>query len=165
MKRAGGLLLTLIACTHNEPKPDPKPEGDGAAEHKPLLAGLLLPPAEAGAFNTKVEGCAATPEKEPEATRSALPNESVVASAVATGVVLTHEVPHACCLKAKTTVEVKGDQVVVTDTLEGTACRCRCSSTLKTAVGLAKGSYTVEVKTVEPNAAARSAWSGPITVQ
>lgn len=160
MRRALFVVLALAACTHHEPKPDP----EKPPENQPLLGGVLLPPAEAGGFRTAVAGCAATPEKEPEATRSALPDESVVATAVATGVVLTHEVPHACCLKPKTTVEVVGDKVTVTDTLEGTPCRCRCSSTLRTAVGLAKGSYTVEVKTVEPSQS-RSAWTGPIAVQ
>ncbi len=163
MRTALAALLLLAACTHSDPKPDPKPT-DGEPEKKPLMGGLLLPPSEVGAHRSTVDGCAATPDKEPPATRSAPPDESVVASATGGGLVLTHEVPHACCLKATTAVEVIGDRVVVTDTLEGTACRCRCSSTIKTAVGLKPGTYTVEVKTAEPNAAARSAWSGPVTV-
>lgn len=165
MRAALAVALLLAACTHSDPKPDPKPTDDGAGggEKKPLMAGLLIPP-PVGETRTTVDGCAAKPDEEPPASRAALPDEKVVATPTGGGFVLSHDVPHACCLKAKTAVDVQGDKVVITDTFEGTACRCRCSSTIKTAVGLKPGAYTVEVKTVEPNAAARSAWSGPVTV-
>jgi hypothetical protein len=162
----------LTGCAHTEVKEDPKPadpkpadpaQGDPKPEATPL-AGMVLPPATAGEFRTAVAGCAATPDKEPPASRAMPSEEKVEASGIATGLVLTHEVPHACCLAAATTVDVAGDKVTVTDTLSGTACRCMCSSSLRTAVGLKPGSYSVEVKTVVPGKT-HSAWSGTVVVK
>jgi hypothetical protein len=53
--------------------------------------------------------------------------------------------------------------VVVTETLSGTPCRCRCSSNLRTSVGLAPGTWQVELKTVAPGRT-WTAWSGELTV-
>ncbi len=65
----------------------------------------------------------------------------------ATGVLITHELSHACCLKASVESKVDAGLVAVTEKLTGNACRCMCSSTLKTSVGLAPGSYTLVVQT------------------
>ncbi len=172
MRLAIALLIAALAgCAHTEVKEDAKanepvaPAGDAkpAPDNKPL-AGMVLPPPETGGFRTSVAGCAATPDKEPAETRALLPEEKVEASGIATGLVVTHEVPHACCLKATTTVDVAAQEVTITDSFDGTQCRCRCSSSLRTAVGLKPGSYAVEVKTVEPGKT-HSAWSGTVVVQ
>lgn len=162
-----GLALAAAACAH------PQPDGAAAAAPGPAgttgtaaaaLQGLVLPPAEAGAFRSAVAGCAAHPRADQPATRAPPAPEKVEASALPTGLVLTHELPHACCLAAATAVAVEGRQVTVTETLSGTPCRCLCSSTLRTAVGLGQGTWAVEVRTVEP-AGPRVAWTGEVTVR
>jgi uncharacterized protein (DUF2141 family) len=40
--------------------------------------------------------------------------------------------------------------VTVTETLSGQSCRCRCRSTVRAAVGLPPGNYTLKVVTDEP---------------
>jgi hypothetical protein len=93
-----------------------------------------------------------------------LPEEKVEATGMSTGLVLSHELAHLCCLSAKTSASVEQGKVLITETLSGVACRCRCASTLRTAVGLEKGSYSVEVKVVEPGGE-RVAWTGTIEVR
>ncbi|MBZ4416409.1 hypothetical protein [Myxococcus sp. RHSTA-1-4] len=39
--------------------------------------------------------------------------------------------------------------MTLTETLSGEACRCRCRSTVRAAVGLKPGEYTLRVITVE----------------
>ena len=165
--------LLLAACVRATPDPvvDPKPV-DGEPQPgigRGALAGgalskLLMPPAEAGTLKFAVEGCAAKPNEESVATRALPPPDSVQTSVLQGGVLLTHEVAHACCLSAASAVTVEGTKVVVTETLSGTPCRCRCSSSLRTAVGLKPGTWSVEVKTVEPGRT-WSAWTGELTVE
>ncbi len=171
--------LTLAGCKHDETKPDgaagttePKPapvetKTSPGPAHSPLagLAGRVVPPSEVGQSRSAVSGCAAKPEAaEANATRGGLPvEEKVEAVAAGHGVVVSHDLPHACCLSAKTAAALEGTKVIVTETLEGTPCRCLCSSTLRTAVGLSKGTWTVEVKTTSP-AKSWTAWSGTVEV-
>ncbi len=162
-------LVSCTGCTREPAKADPKtvesndpPTGRGALAAG-ALARILQPPAEEGGHHFAVEGCAATPNVEPPATRGLPPEDKVEASALEGGVLLTHEVGHACCLSAATAVVLEGTRVVVTETLSGTPCRCRCSSSLRTAVGLKPGTWQVEVKTVVPGKT-WSAWTGELTV-
>ncbi|MHB8879865.1 MAG: hypothetical protein ACYC8T_39755, partial [Myxococcaceae bacterium] len=59
------------------------------------------------------------------------------------GVILSHELSHACCLKASVTSTLEGAKLTVRETLSGSPCRCMCQSTVKTAVGLSPGHYTL----------------------
>jgi hypothetical protein len=154
--------IATAATTANELNDNQQPNGRGALAAA-ALANILQPPAEAGAHRFAVEGCAATPEVEPPATRSLPPPDKVEASALEGGVLLTHEVAHACCLSAATAVTLEGTKVVVTETLSGSPCRCRCSSSLRTAVGLEPGTWQVEVKTVSPGKT-WVAWTGELKV-
>ena len=174
------LLLSCVGCTREPAKGDVKGAAAAAADtaqaldsnDRPTgrgelaagaLAKILQPPAEAGGLRFAVEGCAAKPEVEPPATRSLPPPDKVEASALEGGVLLTHEVGHACCLSAASTVAIEGGKVVVTETFSGTPCRCRCSSSVRTAVGLKPGTWQVELKTVEPGKTS-VAWTGELKV-
>ena len=159
------LLLTMTSCAHQEPKTSATAPSGGAVTGPAatVLQGLVLPPLEAGAFNSSVSGCAAEPKRDEPATRSMPRPEKVDVTGVSTGVVLGHVLPHACCLTAATAVAVVGGKVTITETLSGTPCRCLCDSTLRTAVGLGKGSWSIEVRTVAPSGT-RVAWTGDVTV-
>jgi len=180
---AAALVLSCSGCTREPAKGDVKAAATATAAAESAstaqnasdpptgrgelaagaLARILQPPAEEGGHRFAVEGCAATPNVEPPATRGLPPEDKVEASALEGGVLLTHEVGHACCLSAATAVVLEGNKVVVTETLSGTPCRCRCSSSLRTAVGLKPGTWQVEVKTVVPGKT-WSAWSGELKV-
>lgn len=160
-RRLAVLVFVVAACTRQGSKqnaPVAQPPTPRALE------GLVLPPAEVGGFSSSVAGCAATPGQEPVATRAALAEEKVEATGVATGMILTHVVPHACCLAATTSVKVVTGTVLITETLDGSPCRCRCSSTLRVAVGLKPGDYAVELKTIE-SSQSRVAWMGNVRVK
>ena len=171
------VLLSLAACKHTEPAPEtaaatpgntaPAEPGAGGepAQAGPAapLARMMIPPSQ-GQSSFRAEGCAASSDGMPEATRALPSEEKVEASALGTGIVVSHDLPHACCLKAESKVKIDGAQVTITETLSGTPCRCMCSSTLRTAVGLKKGTWDVSVKTVEPGKS-RTAWNGELVVQ
>jgi hypothetical protein len=183
--RIGALGALLGACSHHGAKVNETPTPAAAAaptappptEAAPVavaprpashLAGMILPPSEIGAFRSHVAGCAAAPGGTAVAdaapARDLPAPEAVDAAGVATGLIVTHGVPHACCLTAKTTVRVDGTRVTIVDALEGAACRCRCRSTVRTAVGLGPGTYDVAVETSEAGGV-REAWRGPVRVQ
>lgn len=160
-------VLALSACKHSEPvedppPPKPAPAGTGGGLH------LFMPPEE-GKSRFQAEGCAAKPdEAEKNAnTRGGMPtaaDDKVTPSATGTGIIVSHDLAHACCLKADSAIDIQGSSVTITETLSGTACRCMCSSTLKTAVGLKKGTWQVSLKTVE-GGNTKDAWSGSLEVK
>ena len=162
-------MLSLSACKHSEPVEDPPPAstppasnggGSGPAMH------IFLPPAE-GTSRFVAEGCAAKPEEaEKNAnTRGGMPSgDKVTPSATGTGIIDSHDLAHACCLKAESAADIQGTSVTITETLSGTPCRCMCSSTLKTAVGLKKGTWQVSLKTVE-GGNTKASWSGELEVK
>ena len=129
------VLGASAGCKHDEPRepaassapaeetPQPRPEGEVA------VGRMLLPPSQAGASKFVVEGCAAKPSEEP-ATRGVVTErpDHVDASALGTGIVVGHDLFHACCLKAESQTTVDGDRVTISETLSGQPCRCRCSS-------------------------------------
>jgi hypothetical protein len=164
--------LLLLGCAHAEPaalpvtaaKADPVTTSPAADPTPAGVGKLLLPPAQAGAHRSVVEGCALAPGEPPAATRAVEAPESFATSALGTGIIVSHTLPHACCLKAETAVAVAAPHVTITETLSGTPCRCRCSSTIKTAVGLGPGPWAVVVKTVDPGGS-RDAWSGELVVK
>ncbi len=169
-------LFGLAACKHSEPAAEAPPgttaPADPATAGEPAhpatgpaapLGRMMIPPSE-GKSSFRAEGCAATPEVMPEQTRSLPTDDKVEASALGTGIVVSHELAHACCLKAESSANVDGARVTITETLSGTPCRCMCSSVLRTAVGLKKGTWDVVVKMVEPGKT-RTAWTGELVVQ
>jgi hypothetical protein len=116
-----------------------------------LVPASPLPPKEPGASRTAVTGCLATANEAdaarfpaPAPTRDVAPPVTVTASAG--GVVVTHELTHACCLKSEVTTRLSERQVVVREKLLGSPCRCMCASSLRTTVGLLPGSWTVSVE-------------------
>jgi hypothetical protein len=139
--------------------PAGKPQAQQAAHPAARVGGpsgiasgaTMLPPA-AGQSRATFEGCLAAAGTEQEGekfparpkTRSMAP-PPVTVSASGLGVTVAHELEHACCLKAEVSSAVEGGAVTVTERLLGTPCRCMCSSTIRTAVGLAPGSYELVV--------------------
>jgi hypothetical protein len=79
------------------------------------------------------------------------------------GISFTHPLEHACCLTARAQAQVEGQRVSITEVLEGTACRCRCGSTVKSAVALRPGTYHFRVLVREVDEE-RVLYEGPVTV-
>jgi hypothetical protein len=126
------------------------------------LSGLLLPPGTPGESRTQFEGCLAQAEATEAAgsrfpsraqSRGAPAGPAVQVSTVSGGVLITHELSHACCLTAAVTSKVEGTKVLVRETLSGSPCRCLCQSTVRTAVGLSKGHYQLSLVQAQGGAA------------
>jgi hypothetical protein len=121
------------ATTFHLPPPVMKPE---------LLA------AAAGETSVQITGCALD-GKEAAPTRSApmrkRTEDSVTVKADKGAVVVEHFVNHACCLKGAVTTDVTEGAINVRESLTGSACRCMCSSTIKTTVPAHAGTYNVQV--------------------
>jgi hypothetical protein len=154
------MLAPACSCRQtNEVAPlPPKAEGPALAglQGPPpsvagVPAGLLLPPATPGDSRVAITGCLAEADeaggaRHPVAvTRSAPATPEVTVSALGNGLIVAHDLAHACCLKGEVEARVEGTTVRVIETLSGSPCRCMCHSTLKTAVALVPGDYTVEV--------------------
>ena len=136
--------------------------------------GLLLPPMKAGQFTTALAGCVAQAAQDSQGTRGAnATNEldaapspehsSVVVSVTGTGIIVAHDLTHACCLKARVNAVVQGKSVRIVEQLSGNACRCRCKSSIKTAVGLGPGNYALSVN-VSGDGKARTVHQQPIVI-
>jgi len=154
--RPAALALALLAgCASASDRAGgraspPRPPAAQATQVQPphATAAVRLAPGE---VHTAVEGClAAGSEAEAArfparpATRTLAP--TVTVAAVAGGAVVTHQVSHACCLRAEVTTRSEERTVTVLETLSGKACRCMCASTLRTRLGLAPGAWTVAVE-------------------
>jgi hypothetical protein len=129
----------------------------------------LVPPASPGASRSAVSGCltAATEADAgrfpaPPVTRDAAP--AVTVTAVPGGALVVHELTHACCLRSQVTSSIAGARAVVRETLSGTPCRCMCGSTLRTAVALPPGTWTVAVE-LETGGEVRLVSERPVTVR
>lgn len=139
------LAALLVACTGT--KSEAPLHGTIPVPARPTSSVHLSP----GAAHTTVEGClGAANEREaarfpvPPVTRGA-PTRTVTVVPVAGGILVTHELAHACCLRSAITTRVERKRVVIAETLSGVPCRCMCSSTLRTSVGLGPGRWQVEV--------------------
>jgi hypothetical protein len=102
-----------------------------------------------GQSNTEASGCLAknlAEQAQAPATRSRPSPDAIGVTAAGNGIVATHDLSHACCLTAKTETKVEQQHVTIIETLEGSPCRCMCSSTLRTRVGLEPGDYTVTLQ-------------------
>jgi hypothetical protein len=71
--------------------------------------------------------------------------EAVHVGATPAGLVVSHKVRHACCLKGSVETSVEGSVVTVREQLTGSPCRCLCGSGIETTVPLAPGTYEVKV--------------------
>jgi hypothetical protein len=132
----------------------PTGPGTGAALAAALQGSTpdaLTPPTEAGASRSTVSGCL-TAANESDATRFPAPAVSrnpappVTVTAVPGGALVVHELTHACCLRSQVKTSLSGSRAVVRETLTGSPCRCMCGSTLRTAVALPAGAWTVAVE-------------------
>jgi hypothetical protein len=138
--------------------PPAGPVVHGALSHGPASAGAPLPPADAGGSRTTLSGCllaadeaAAARFPPPPVTRTG-GAAAVTLKAVAGGVLVEHSLSHACCLKAKVSTGLAGRTATVLTQLSGTPCRCMCGSTLRTAVSLPPGAWSVAVDLEEGGA-------------
>jgi hypothetical protein len=139
-----------LATPAPEKKSEPTPPTKPAPRVTPAVAGALPPPAELGRTRTVVTGCMAKGQKSSADTRasrssSADGDEEVEVTKTPGGAIVTHHLSHNCCLKAQVSAKIEQEHVIVLEKLVGKPCRCRCKSTLKTAVGLAPGWWTVDV--------------------
>jgi len=121
---------------------------------------LLLAPGP-GTSRTRIDGCltvastnkeAAAPFPARPVVRSA-PQQQVRIKPGAGGITAVHELDHACCLKAKVDTNVSGGVARIVEKLLGRPCRCRCHSTINTAVGLSPGNHEVIVLLEQPDGA------------
>lgn len=164
-------LAGLDAGTHRPEAPDAglqRPEAPASA-----LSGVLLPPHALGQANTAFAGCLAdAAPSQSSGTRFPAPTPQtrgaagagVTVQPLGTGALVTHALTHGCCLQARVSSELKGRTVTLTERLSGESCRCRCGSTVKAAVRLAPGAYTLRVLTQEGAGAAKLAFEGPLKV-
>jgi len=126
------------------------PNADAGAQDSFAGSGLLSPgfgpPPEPGGVRTEVKGCAANPETADQPSSRAAPGFSaarVSIEPVRGGVVVIHDLPHACCLKGAIATSTKKGVTTVYEELSGNPCRCMCQSTLRTAVSLGPGEHLI----------------------
>lgn len=112
----------------------------------------FAPPTEHGQSRTLLAGCVAAPSRgtAPATRSSGAPSPEVTPGVsvqmLGSGIFVTHQLRHACCLNATITTKVEGDKIHIQEALAGKMCRCMCASTLKTAVGLKPGDYSLVVR-------------------
>jgi hypothetical protein len=152
-------LLLLSACASAA-----DPAGPGAAPRQPPRLPALPPPRPGGQggeavvverlapgeSRTTVQGCLAAASEAEAARFTARPATRALAppvtiTAAAGGALVTHQLSHACCLRSAVTTRAEERTVIVLETLSGAPCRCMCSSTLRTQLGLSPGEWTVVV--------------------
>lgn len=143
----GPLVALLLGCTSTRSEIQSRGTVAIPAPPRPPVGQQLSP----GVSHTTVEGCLAV-QGESEATRFPSPPVTrsgppppVTVAAVPGGLLITHQLAHACCLQSKVSTRIEQRNVVVLETLSGTPCRCMCSSTLRTSAGLAPGRWNVAV--------------------
>lgn len=132
----------------------------GVALPVPTFQGrILLPPSQPGQSQADITGCLADPSEAaavrfpaPAETRGGPSHSQVRVNPVPKGVMVAHDLAHACCLTAS--VESKLDQarVLLVERLSGAPCRCQCASTIRTAIGLAPGEYELTLQLEEGGA-------------
>jgi hypothetical protein len=131
--RAILVALALAGCAAGPSAPPAKPPAS-AVPSRAVFSGCLLATNEAEAAH----------HPPPPVTRSQGPAARI--TAMPGGVTVEHPLTHACCLTGAVTTRLEGRTAVVSEKLAGTACRCRCGSTIRTEVTLAPGAWTVIVE-------------------
>ena len=158
----GGVLSEQLPDLPTEPVAERTP--------RPVFQGKpLLPPERPGESASELQGCLAAPDATAAAGArfpvvSDQPLDGVRVNPLSSGLLVTHELAHPCCVRAAVSAQVEGSTVRVTETLSGTPCECRCASRLRTAVGLAPGRYSLAVVVRGPASEERTAYSGPVTL-
>jgi hypothetical protein len=128
----------------------------------------LVPPKEPGAHRMRLEGCLTDATEDADtrhpqvATRSTNP---VKVDVLGHGIVVTHTLDHSCCLAAAVETTLEPGRVTLTERLSGNPCRCRCGSTIRTAVGLEPGSWEVVVVVETPGKSPQTDHRGPVVVR
>lgn len=110
--------------------------------------GGLLPPGPPGASATHVTGCAAGGGTATPTRALPGPDEEGPALQVTptpSGLIVTRRVEHACCLTFEVTTTLVGATVELRERSLGTACRCRCGSTLRTSIALPPGEWLLRI--------------------
>ncbi|MCY1029888.1 hypothetical protein OV207_00330 [Corallococcus sp. BB11-1] len=134
--------------------------------------GALVPPPEPGASRSSFDGCLAQPTpSEDSDTRfpattgvgSLTDASPVTTRSTAAGLLVEQPLDHECGLTAQVDSYLKDGTVTVTRTLSGKSCRCMCHSTVKTAVRLPPGTYTLRVVTLD-HGTRTVVHEGPVTV-
>jgi hypothetical protein len=127
-------------------------------------------PAEPGASRSAFTGCLLAADEAsaarfppPPVTRVA-GDPSVKVTAAPGGALVEHTLTHACCLRATVTTRLIGRTAAVLEQLGGEACRCRCGSTIRTAVALPPGTFTVTVD-LEDSGGVHRVSEQPVTVR
>ena len=149
---------------------DLPPEPAALQPPRPAFQGRpLLPPERPGESVSEVQGCLAAAERTAAAgarfpAPDGQPQDAVRVNPLASGVIVTHELVHPCCLQATVSATVEGAAVRVTESLAGVPCECRCASRLRTAIALAPGHYSVAVVVRGPASEERTPYSGPLTL-
>jgi hypothetical protein len=158
--------IVLLACSEPAPRPstrsDPsmlsdaadagtgvaqpvvsqRPDGGPLNSVPPELLPRFALPRKAGTARSEVEGCAAHPETaDLPATRTMPSPARVAVRSVVGGIIVTHSLPHACCLKGSVEARLDRNVATVREVLSGTPCRCMCESTLRTGMALDPGDY------------------------
>lgn len=122
----------------------PPPKIDG-----PAIAAAMA----ANAPVSKIEGCAQdgkTPSRGGPMSRHE--DDKLSVKADGKSITVEHFANHACCQKGVVTTTLGEGTIEVTETLDGKACRCMCSSTFTTVVPVSPGRYSVHVKLVSGTA-------------
>ncbi|HVE86178.1 MAG TPA: hypothetical protein VND93_25150 [Myxococcales bacterium] len=125
----------------------------------------LLPPDRPGDSVSEAQGCLSAPEHTPSLgarypAPAQQPRDAVRVNPLATGLLVTHDLAHPCCVQATVQAAVEGSAVRVTEVLAGSTCACQCASRLRTAIALSPGRYSVTVVVRGPGAEERTAFSG-----
>jgi hypothetical protein len=138
----------------------------GAAKVKTVSAGGSAVVAISGCLKAAkdVEGEKAGDMFPVPKKRSGGSKDDITVKPASGGAVVVHKLAHACCLKGTVKTNIKGDKVAVMVDLTGKACRCMCSSTIKTTLSLSPGTYSVAVY-VNDQGTGRKAAEKSVTVQ
>ncbi len=149
--------------------PAPADVGDVAATvaSRPTLPATIEPKTAPTEPTYAIKGCAAPDTARTAPTRGTPEDkvsEAYAVTAIAGGVVISHKVPHACCLKGEVETKVDGNVVTVTEKLTGKPCRCLCGSGIETIVPVAAGEYEVKLVLEQPNSTPRAVTSQKVTV-
>lgn len=186
----GGAACHRSECTRDEAEPNAAAVHEADATppgHGPLQLGggetthlegpsagpasgraPLVPPSEPGAHRARLEGCLTDATEDADtrhpqlATRGTTP---VKVEILGHGVIVTHALDHSCCLAAAVETTLEAGRVTLTERLSGTPCRCRCGSTIRTAVGLEPGSWEVVVVVETPGKSPQIDHRGQVVVR
>lgn len=164
---------TPTASDPTSPPTPPTSPPQTEPKHGPLRA--LIPPSTPGESKVAIAGCLKEGAKSdtdgdrfpapPENARSGPGDKpDVQLSVLGDGVLVNHTLNHACCLTAEVTSKLDGQTLKITEKLSGNPCRCRCQSSIQTAVGLPLGAYQVEVEVIQ-NDQSKTVHTQPVEIK